>query len=547
VRSRLYGVGLTALLIAIVSAAPAPVDAQAVPSPAPTATPDPLTFDGFVRSYYFTRQNASNNPGVQFDYTPKAPYISNAVNLATWSTGVSLSATYRFPDGGWFARASYFYSNPLNGPCSVAANNLKGAKYPSPSCTSQVPPNTNPDDAMPGFALSTLYEAFVGYDARGWSGKIGDQLFTSPWANPADTRLKPAAFQGADVSYSAPAGWQVEGADMIEFEGRANAAFTDTTLLTSYPAGGSGGLPSNIYVPNCYASGCDGIHTNGFSYGRIGYESSSSPLSGNAYFYGVQNIVDMWWFDAAYRIAPVSWQPTIALQGGFDRNAGLSYVGNVDSDVFGFKLRAVPAKNVAVSFGFDDIPWKTSSLVLPSYVSCSSTGATPSYQIKVAPGKTFPYFLPSQVAQCSTSAAGVTTLYLGGWASPYTDAYTSDPLFTTSEYQGMIQHRSPGTSEKIQATFTSRNNRVVFIASDAWYDYGNALAPQNTNEWDLDGRYRFSPYSGQGPYRGLVLRDRYQQRTATNTYYPIPVVPGLPYLGGIPLLKYNRVQAEYDF
>ena len=113
---------------------------------------------------------------------------------------------------------------------------------------------------------------------------------------------------------------------------------------------------------------------------------------------------------------------------------------------------------------------------------------------------------------CLNNPDGTTNVYYGGWASPYTDNYATDPFFTTTITQGMADRRAPGTSWKLAATFTSNNKRWIFIAADAWYNYGNALVGENTNEWNLDGQYHFSPATA-GPYRGLLLRYRYAQRT----------------------------------
>ena len=50
--------------------APPPVPEETLaPPPPPPPTPNPLSLGGYFRSYYFTRQNASNNPGTQFNYT----------------------------------------------------------------------------------------------------------------------------------------------------------------------------------------------------------------------------------------------------------------------------------------------------------------------------------------------------------------------------------------------------------------------------------------------------------------------------------------------
>jgi hypothetical protein len=78
------------------------------------------------------------------------------------------------------------------------------------------------------------------------------------------------------------------------------------------------------------------------------------------------------------------------------------------------------------------------------------------------------------------------------------------------------------------------NKRVRFIASRAYYDYGNTtggVAP--TQETDLDGTYFFNPI-GKGPYHGLSVRYRYAERTQN-------------FFTTNPDFKYNRAQLEYDF
>ena len=82
--------GLATLAVVVATAAGARAQAVTLPAltssptgtPAPVAqsaaaatpTPNPLTVNGTFRSFYFTRQNASNNPGAQFDFTPGAKY-----------------------------------------------------------------------------------------------------------------------------------------------------------------------------------------------------------------------------------------------------------------------------------------------------------------------------------------------------------------------------------------------------------------------------------------------------------------------------------------
>ncbi|MGA8574139.1 MAG: copper amine oxidase N-terminal domain-containing protein [Candidatus Cybelea sp.] len=532
------------VVVRYVEATPPPTEAPLPPAPAqtvaptpPLATPNPLTLGGSFRSYYFTRQNASNNPGTQFNFSPGAKYNSNGVNQATWNSAIALHAQYAFPNG-WYVGGTYLYANPMDGPCVVPANHIKGAV-----CVSQTPPNTNSDDTLPGFTLSTFYQAYGGYKAHGFDGQFGNVLFNTPWANPADSRLKPAAFQGAYLSYTTGSKWTFEGADMFAFENRTSSSFTQQTLLTSFPAGNNG-MASNIFVP-----GGQGINTTGFTMGKVGYGDASAPgFSADGYFYGVSDLVNMWWFDGSYMFDN-PWKPWIALQGGADQNAGQSYIGKVNSQVFGAQLGFNFTRNWQFTAGYDHIPWKTDTVFLPKNVTCSNSN----YQVS-AKGATLAYLLPLNAAQCFTNPNGTTQVYYGGWASPYTDNYDSDPLFTTSVTQGQVDRRAPGSSWKTGLQFTSTNNRWVFIATDAWYNYGNALAPENTNIWTLDGRYRFSHYAGKGPYKGLMLRYRYIQRSLSNTFCgasdtmcPPDSALGSTEFGGLPLFKYNRAQLEYDF
>ena len=150
--------------------APPPVPEETVaPPPPPPPTPNPLKLGGYVRSFYFTRQNASNNPGTQFDFTPGAKYNSNGVNQASWSNGLAPHAEYDFPSG-WIVGGTYFYSIAPTGPCIVAANNAKGGL-----CVSQIPPSTNQDETLPPYTLSTFDEAYLKYKAHGWDGTLGNQ------------------------------------------------------------------------------------------------------------------------------------------------------------------------------------------------------------------------------------------------------------------------------------------------------------------------------------------------------------------------------------
>ena len=97
---------------------PPPVPEETVaPPPPPPPTPNPLKLGGYIRSFYFTRQNASNNPGTQFNFSPGAKYNSNGVNQESWNNGIAPHAEWDFPNSGWIVGGTYFYSIAPTGPC----------------------------------------------------------------------------------------------------------------------------------------------------------------------------------------------------------------------------------------------------------------------------------------------------------------------------------------------------------------------------------------------------------------------------------------------
>ena len=64
----------------------------------------------------------------------------------------------------------------------------------------------------------------------------------------------------------------------------------------------------------------------------------------NGYFYNVADLANMWWFDGKY-VFPGKLAPFIAMQGGWEQNSGQSYIGKIDSQVFGAQIGANVTKN----------------------------------------------------------------------------------------------------------------------------------------------------------------------------------------------------------
>src|SRR5579862_2791538 len=377
--------------IAAFSASPA----VAQTSPSPTPSPDPLSVSAVFRSYLFTRQNASNNPGARFNFTPGAKYSTTGVNQSAWEQAIAPHFDYAFAGGGWYVGGTYFLGVPFTGPCSTLASHAKGLP-----CVSQRPPNTNPDDTVPDFVLSTYDEAYVGYKAHNFSGKLGAQLFNSPWAGPADTRTKPASYQGGDFAYT-PNGWTFELADMLQYQPRTSAQYLSSTLLTSTPPGNKG-VPPNIFIPG----GGHSITTDGFLYGRVGYQAPDNRYSLNGYFWGVSDIVNMYWGDAQIFLSQNRWKPYVALQGGFESNTGRSVIGKIASSLFGVQVGATVAKGIGISAAYDELPWHYDTITLQNGYTCNNFNyqiVTPQQQKVPLPGATLAYFLPLSAGQCFTN------------------------------------------------------------------------------------------------------------------------------------------------
>ncbi len=450
---------------------------QQVPAPAATTTPHPagpipglpgLTLNGVLRAYDFARENRIQN-------------TANP-NRTAFNFSGSLHLDYALPNTPLHLGTTYFGAYPFG------ANGLR--------------PQRNPqiDNTLPGFAMSTFDEAYLRYKDAHTSVTAGDQVVNTPWTPSSDTRLKPVAFQGLDASYSFGPYVALGVSRMIRFEGRTSSAFDRNTLLTSQAAG----QPS--YKP---------YDTSGFLLADLMVKPNKYVTASldNYSFYDISNL---FYGEVRGSLSPDSpYNPSVAFQYVNERSEGRRLIGTIVNDTYGAQAGANLNRNVLFQVGFDTAPVRYDTVVARS---------------ATAAGKGF--FLPA--GGTTTTAAlggGAYRIAYGGIASPYSDNYATDPLFTTSISQGMADRHSPGTSYKAGLTFTPDNKRVRAILSEAYYDYGNELGSNRTYETNVDVTYYFSRVT-KGPYKGLSFRERLADRQQ----------PTIPYD-----FKYIRTQLEYDF
>ncbi|MDQ2873180.1 MAG: OprD family porin [Candidatus Eremiobacteraeota bacterium] len=442
---------------------------QATPAPAPTATPSAFTYSGTLRAFYFTRSNL-----VQNGANP---------NRTAFNFGGKLHGDYRFGTTPFSVGASYYGADPFGANGSNAGFNPRI------------------DNTLPGFSLSTLGEAYLQYKTKTVYVKAGNQNYKSPWAPDSDSRIKPALYQGADVALGLVKNVTLGLTDVIRFQNRTSSVFDKTTLLTGGPIAGGPNNPR--------------IETNGFAVASLGYKNGSA-VSATLYDYAFYNIANLVYGEAKFFPSPKSpIKPYVAAQFVHEHQAGQAVVGIIDNTTYGMQVGATFSKNVDLALGYDQSPEKTATL----NGTCAQAG-------------TSGYFIDAGgTSSCRTYAPGTFTLYYGGIASPYSDSYATDPLYTTSISQGAADRHSTGRSFKLGGTFQTSDKRVKLILSQAYYDYSNGAGANTTKEFDADATYFFNKVTS-GTYRGLSLRHRYADR----------VQPTLPFD-----FKYNRTQLQYDF
>ncbi|MHB8461700.1 MAG: OprD family outer membrane porin [Vulcanimicrobiaceae bacterium] len=514
------GLALAALVLgstAISSAATqdTPTKKVVAQAPAKKHAKSPFSYKGFVRAYNFTRQNASG--GVA------------QVNQQSFNFALDLHGDYKFVGTPFSVGATYFYANPF-GSCANAQDHAFGS-----TCVSNKAPSLNPDDTLPGYTLSTLMETYVKFNNGRFNATLGNQLWATPWANPSDSRVKPAAFQGFDANYAFNKTWSVEGSYMTRFESRTSSAFDNTTLITACVPG-TNGIESTSAGAACATNSYPRITNNGFLYGKVAYNGPKG-LSASLHYYTFSNLANLTYFEGRYNLPYANkFKPYVMAQYATEKNTGNNIVGKINATGFGLKGGLSLTPNVDFFVAYDTVPSKsdtyTNAQIAATGVTCTAAGASTNGFIKG--NGTLPYWLPQGGnPDCTVNAAaGTTTVYYGGFASPYTFSYATDPLFTTSMTQGMADRGMSGSAVKFQLNFTSTDKRFNGILSRAYYNYNNGAGVSPTQETDADAWFYL-----QKPGKGLLVRYRYGERTQQFTG---------PF-GGLPLFKYNRAQLEYDF
>ena len=498
------------------------VSAQTSATPTPAAAPvapaaNPVKLSGNLRAFYFTRTNSA----------PCSVTLNkNQCNAAAFNLGGKIHGDYQFAKTPWSLGASFFGAEPFNG--------------------NGTSPGFNPriDNSLPGNEIAVLGEGYLQYKNKYATGQIGREIINTPWANASDSRMTPSSFQGAWLAGNVSPTLTLAGYYMTRFRARTTSGFYNDTLLTSchqqnpvlyYPGGVTQVLagvdpcvaPSNTYVNRA---------TRGFGMLQVTKKFNPTWVA-NAYYYNVADVVNIIHLDTKYNFIPKSsTNPYLAAQYIAESDTGRAQIGIVHAHMLGLQYGQSVGKNVDVAFSYNQSPqtlYTTTNCGGPTVASSTGVfGGTAGNAVAGAP-------------------AGTVYCYGGGIASPYTDSYATDPLFTTSISQGLADVHKPGSGLKAQFTFQTNNKRFKAIISGAQYYYGLpvafpgapagnlANAVDNRKELNVDVQYFLNAVDPKKPYHGFSIRQRYVDR--------------FQYFGGGATassngdFKYNRTQLEYTF
>ncbi|MHB8812679.1 MAG: OprD family outer membrane porin [Steroidobacteraceae bacterium] len=378
------------------------------------------SFTAQLRTYYFRRDYAT----------------STVVNANAFAVGGLFNyQTAQFLNG-FSVGASFFTANALD------THNSNPARI---------------DTTLVGThnAINSLGQAFLQYDGHGLLMRVGNQLVTTPWANPSDGRVIPATYQAAYGSFTPVAGLTFEALRILRYKGRtADGFFKDNNY---YPAtwdgdanyGGTSDLP-----PSAHAT--DGTAAFGIDYAVGG-------LKGTAWYYHFYDFAHMLYAQA---------DETLPLASPVKPFAGAQVV------------REWGSSNIFADTGthiFGQPGTSTDNLTLGGIIGLKAYGASLS------------------VSYDHLESEGSGALGGGALISPYTASYATDPLYTSSMIRGMVE-LGPGNAWKVTAGEQAFQNELTVSASFAQYrtDFNG-----NDSETYLD-----LIYLPPGWLKGLSLRNR---------------------------------------
>ena len=99
--------------------------------------------------------------------------------------------------------------------------------------------------------------------------------------------------------------------------------------------------------------------------GKLGYASpSGTGFAADGYFYGVSDLVNMWWGDAKYTFNRHAGRRSSRCRAAPSRTPASRISERSTAKPIGAQIGANVTKNIQMTAGYDAIPWKTDTDLL---------------------------------------------------------------------------------------------------------------------------------------------------------------------------------------
>lgn len=335
----------------------------------------------------------------------------------------------------------------------------------------------------PGNSISSLGQAYLQYHHGITIVRAGYQYLNTPWMGGSDSRTLPASYNAISVEFSPLKDWDVYGIRTFEWKSRTSTGYYSDNLY--YPGtytgdnmyGGLGGLSAT-------AGSFNGTWALGSTYAANGFKAQG-------WYYDFMKFARMGYVDGSY---------TLTTGSGFDPFVGAQWVQETSGS-----NNTLVRNNVSL-FG-----------VSGNQVKANAWGTIigvhiPHGQVSLGYNK---------ISQESGAVGD------GAIISPYTAAYATDPLYTTSMIRGLVE-MGPGHAWKTKVSYDFFDRRLQLMA--AYTKYTTALRGSSHDTY-VDLTYHFSGY-----FKGLSIRNRWERSIGGAGLNP-----------GNGSFTYNRVMLVYKF
>lgn len=369
-----------------------------------------FTIDGYLRSYYFTRDYSNSEKTDQSAFS-----LGGGLNVKT------------VPIHDISAGVSYYAADPLG----LNSDDI-----------------TKVDLTLPGKTVNVFGQSYLQYQNHFWLLRGGNQIIKTPWLNDSDSRMIPATYQAILATYTPIQDLDLTAFRQFRFKSRTSKHFNETNL---YDPDNFGGSPikdiDHESVPGTLAGG---IH----------YKLAN--LTTQAWYYKFYDFADLAYVDASYIFkndTPIA--PKIGIQLAREGGDGENLLeeagqGKTNSTIIG-ALLGLDIYDGQIAFGYDTISKKSDAFQDGDVVSPYTTGYA-----------TDPLYTTSMIAGLVEKAAGYAGKISGNYtfldkqfriAVSYAKYYTDPTVPNTSEVDGDVTY----TFKKTMFKGLSLRNRIGIL------------------------------------------------------------------------------------